>query len=764
MNLQNISIIILTLLPVCGFTENISYTKHIKPIFDKKCIVCHSCYEAPCQLILTHPDGLTRGAIKDPVYDAKRLAPADPSRLFIDAKTTQEWREKDFFTVLKDGDVPSSSTAGLIQELLTMHENNSFKPHSRLPDELGFGLKRENTCPSANELDNYKDKSAYGGMPLGVTGLTDTEHKRIRQWIKQGAVTEPQTIKLSKAERKQISEWEAFLNQKDLRSQLVTRWLYEHLFLAHLHFTDLNQKHFFQIVRSSTPPGKTIQVIATRRPNDHPGKSFYYRLKPVEDTIVFKTHLIFPLAKDTLKKIKDLFLAEKWAIEHLPDYTDTDRSNPFKTFLNIPARARYQFMLDHAEYFVQTFIRGPVCHGQIATDVIRDQFWVFFQAPESDLYITSAEYRDKTSHLMDIAGVEDDLLDGAKTWFTVKEQYDQYSNIRQSAYDKDVNPDFDSIWQGNDNALLTVFRHHDNASVRKGLIGDYPLTVWWMDYPLFERSYYNLVVNFDVFGNIAHQAQTRLYFDLIRNDSERNFLRLLPAKTRQKYLEQWYQGVAKLKLLTSYQEVSTIKQTGIDYKTDQPKREFLQHLLVNFKQINARPDAINRDSRPDSTPKDDINPESKSVTELKRIVSISAEAMPMIKLLPEVSFIRVFNRSGEREIYTLFRNRRHSNVAFMFAEELRYETELDTLSLYPGVLATYPNFIFNIPDNEIDDFVNALIDVKENSELETDIIKKWGVRRTHPNFWELFHDISVYIEEKNPVGAGIMDMGRYENL
>lgn len=38
------------------------------------------------------------------------------------------------------------------------------------------------------------------------------------------------------------------------------------------------------------------------------------------------------------------------------------------------------------------------------------------------------------------------------------------------------------------------------------------------DCPLLERGYYNLVVNFDVFGSVAHQAQTRLYFYPIRND------------------------------------------------------------------------------------------------------------------------------------------------------------------------------------------------------------------------------------------------------
>jgi hypothetical protein len=275
-------------------------------------------------------------------------------------------------------------------------------------------------------------------------------------------------------------------------------------------------------------------------------------------------NVTFALNKGVLKSINTLFLGDDWSIEQLPAYGDDERSNPFHTFAAIPAEARYRFMLEHAEYFVQTFIRGPVCHGQVATDAIRDQFWVFFQDPQRDLYATSARYRNQATPFMAIAGVEQDLLEGAKTWFSVKEQYDVYSEMRQSAYDHpgQAGASVEDIWDGegvNTNALLTVFRHHDNASVRRGLIGDYPLTVWWMDYPLFERSYYNLVVNFDVFGSISHQAQTRLYFDLIRNDAERNFLRLMPKEARQKLMDRWYEGTGQLKLMASYQTVSENK-------------------------------------------------------------------------------------------------------------------------------------------------------------------------------------------------------------
>ena len=41
-----------------------TYQQHIKPIFDSRCVVCHGCYDAPCQLKLTSWDGVARGTSK----------------------------------------------------------------------------------------------------------------------------------------------------------------------------------------------------------------------------------------------------------------------------------------------------------------------------------------------------------------------------------------------------------------------------------------------------------------------------------------------------------------------------------------------------------------------------------------------------------------------------------------------------------------------------------------------------------------------------
>ena len=88
-----------------------SYLEDVRPILDQRCVVCHSCYNAPCQLQLGSYEGLDRGASKQRVYSSSRLSPQDPTRLFMDAHTTEGWRAKGFTSVLENsaaGDFPTN--------------------------------------------------------------------------------------------------------------------------------------------------------------------------------------------------------------------------------------------------------------------------------------------------------------------------------------------------------------------------------------------------------------------------------------------------------------------------------------------------------------------------------------------------------------------------------------------------------------------------------------------------------------------------------
>ncbi|CAI9002939.1 fatty acid cis/trans isomerase [Pseudomonas marginalis] len=742
-----------------GPAPAISYTRDIQPIFTEKCVACHACYDSACQLNLGSAEGAARGATKVPVYDGERSQATPTTRLFYDAFGKQAWQQKGFYSVLD----AQGSQAALMARMLELGHTAALKPNARLPEEIVLGLNRENMCATPGEFNAYAGAHPKEGMPLAVTGLSDQQYQTLQRWLASGAPIDQQGVAPSAREAAQVLQWENLLNAPGARESLVARWLFEHLFIAHLYFEDGEPGHFFQWVRSRTPSGQPIDLINTRRPNDDPGTRVYYRLWPVEGVIVHKTHITYPLSAEKMARVKALFYSGDWQVSALPGYGPGRRANPFETFEAIPAQARYQFMLDNAEYFVRTFIRGPVCRGQIATDVIRDNFWALFQAPDHDLYITDARYRGQATPLLAMPGQNDDVGSVLSLWLEYRDKRNQYEALRRDSYAELPAPSWSTLWAGNDNALLSIFRHFDSASVNKGLIGEVPQTLWLFDYPLLERTYYQLVVNFDVFGNVSHQAQTRLYFDLIRNGAEQNFLRLMPANSRDAFMDDWYQNSGKIKLWLDYEAIDDDTPTALHLDKKDPKRDFANQLLARYGDLNASPDPINRCGGAFCS-RDGIDPALQDAEQaLSRLTSRPAAGLKVIDQLPEATMLRVETARGKRVVYSLLRNRAHSNVAFLLGEAYRYQPGLDTLTLYPGVLSSYPNFMFNIPAQEVPEFVAEMERAKDANRFEK-IVDRWGVRRSHPLFWQYFHDLSQYIRETTPVEEGVLDMNRYENL
>ncbi|KAB0488595.1 Fatty acid cis/trans isomerase (CTI) [Pseudomonas reinekei] len=743
--------------PVSGAA--ISYTRDVQPIFTEKCVACHACYDSPCQLNLGSGEGASRGANKSLVYDGERSQAAAPTRLFYDAVGKRAWQQKGFYSVLD----AQGGQASLMARMLELGHKTPWPPNAKLPEDIVLGLSRENTCAMPAEFDGYASTHPNQGMPLAVTGLTDQQYQTLQRWLASGAPIDEQGLVPSAKESLQVVQWENLLNSPGARQSLVGRWLYEHWFLAHIYFKDGEPGHFFQWVRSRTPTGQPIDMVKTRRPNDDPGSQFYYRLWPVQGVIVHKTHITYPLSAAKMARVKSLFYSGNWQATALPGYGPQSRANPFATFEAIPAQARYQFMLDNAEYFVRTFIRGPVCRGQIATDVIRDNFWALFQAPEHDLYITDPNYRGQATPLLAMPGQNDDVGSVLSLWHDYRDKRNEYEALRRDSYADVPAPSWSTLWAGNDNALLSIFRHFDSAAVTKGLIGEVPQTMWLFDYPLLERTYYQLAVNFDVFGNVSHQAQTRLYFDLIRNGAEQNFLRLMPADSRDDYLDDWYQSSGKFKMWLDYESIDNDKPTALKLDEKDPKRDFAMQLLARYGDLNAKPDPINRcDGAYCSRP--NIDPELQNAEQaLSALTARPAAGLRVIDQLPEATMLRIESSSGTRVVYSLLRNRAHSNVAFLLGESLRYQPGLDTLTIFPGVLSSYPNFMFNIPAREVPAFVAAMENAKDADHFEK-VVERWGIRRSHPQFWQYFHDLSRYIHETEPVEEGVLDMNRYENL
>ena len=752
----------------------VSYEHDVKPVLESRCVVCHACYDAPCQLQLSSYEGAQRGATQKPVYDSSRLEAAPPTRMFIDARSTEEWRARNFFSVLGPRPAQGAAVAAdpLLLYMLALGRAHPFAEGQRLPPEVPLDIDRALSCPTASEFDGYAREHSVGGMPYGMAPLRDEDIRILASWIAQGTPPPPAAAVPASAQR-EVARWESFLNGDSLKERISSRYLYEHWFVAHLRFEGFPSGPFFELVRSRTAPGEAIDVIASVRPYDDPGvERVWYRLRPVASTIVHKTHIVYPLSDAKLQRLRELFLDSDWKPTRMPGYTPEEASNPFLAFDQIPAASRYGYLLDDAQYFIMTFIRGPVCRGQVAVDVIEDQFWVAFVDPSRDLSVKVPGFFEKTAPLLSLPAEHgSDILPG-ELWLEYARKQRKYLEIRESFYDaldpEHQGPALDWIWDGdrkNPNAQLTVFRNFDNATVVKGFMGEIPKTAWVMDYPIFERIYYDLVAGFDIYGNLSHQVATRLYMDHLRMQSENLFLSFLPADAREAIRASWYVGATRNLTYALTDRLRALDHgTQIPYKTADVKTELLKLMIAQAGPAAGPPDWINRCSKPPCDRPGASVIERDVERELQRVASVTGEFVP---LLPEVALLRVrvpMDATGERDlVYSLVHNDAHTNVAFMFGEDKRRLPADDTLSVMRGHFGSYPNFIFEVEAGKLPEFVEALLAMRSDADLER-FVGSHGIRRTSARFWETTDWLHADLRRRDPSGAGLYDFGRYGNL
>ncbi len=741
------------------------YWRDVKPVLDQRCVVCHACFDAPCQLNLTAFEGVERGANHDEiVYAAARLKAADPTRLFIDAASTAGWRTKGFYSVLDDSPPvsPEAARAGLMLRLLAQKRQHPQPDAMPLGKDFALGTDRKQECPAPAEYGKFGKRFALWGMPYALPDLADDEYATLTGWLLRGApYREP--APLPGAALRRVADWEDFLNGTTTKQRLMSRYLYEHLFLAHFYFTDGDSRQFFRFVRSRTAPGQPIDVIATRRPFDDPGtEAVWYRLEPIHAAIVAKTHMPYALNAAKMERFRQLFLAPDFQVTALPGYAPQVAGNPFIAFEALPVDSRYRFMLDDAEYFIRGFMQGPVCRGQVAVNVIEDRFWVVFANPDSPLTERSGSFLASQSDNLRLPDEGATSPLGLLSWRKYRDLQKKYLLAKQ-AYLQDAMAttkiDLNLIWDGdgqggekNSNAALTLFRHNDNASVIRGLFGPPPKTAWVISYPLFERIHYLLVAGFDVYGTTAEQLDTRLYMDFMRMEGEFNFIALLPKSSREKVRDYWYRDADdSVREYVYGSRISLEGDTDIRYVTDDPRVELLEMLRTRLKPVmDVRHElAGDRDA------------------EVRRgLEPLAALRGTPVSLLPEVAFLSVVPAPGAAAeaggVYSLVKDTAHSNVASLFREEKRLIPAEDQLSLARGFIGAYPNAFFQVTRQELPAFSAAVAGLQSEADYRA-LVARFGIDRTSPRFWPNSDALARAYTKLEPVDAGIFDYGRLEN-
>jgi hypothetical protein len=735
---------------------DVDYWMDVKPVIEQRCVVCHACYDAACQLKMSSIEGIERGASAEIVYNQSRLKMAEPMRLFEDAQSVDEWRSMGFHPVLNEyGDsVEANREAGVMHQILKLKEQNPLPQDKLLADSFDLSLSRKQFCAQSATFDEYADKYPLWGMPYGLPAIATEEQTTLLHWLEQGA-TYTARPPLAAPFVDVISEWEAFLNDDSLKMQLASRYVYEHLFLTHLYFPELDNRKFFKLVRSRTPPGEAVDLIATRRPYNDPGVDrVYYRIIEELAAVVVKTHMPYALTDTRMSSWQEWFVAADYRVQALPSYAEENASNPFRTFDDMPVESRYRFMLDEAQNTIMSFIKGPVCRGQVALNVINDHFWVFFTDPE----------QAKLNHIEDfLAGQTDNLELPASTEniyrpITHWRRYAKQQTALLAAMDQHLSEVFvgdkrvslDQVWDGdgvNDNAALTVFRHFDSATVEKGLIGKPPKTAWLIGYELLERIHYLLSAGYDVYGNVGHQMVTRVYMDFLRMEGEANFLMLLPTEARQREREYWYReahdDVVKYMVLPRFESQMRL---AIDYQTKDEKNELfgllrkrLEPVLPTMHDLAASADPLVKASL---GPLEDLQGEP-------------------ITLMPQTVFVEISADTGKHYV-TLVRNNAHLNITSLFGEQKRRVPEEDTLSVIPGFIGAYPNAFFSVPAKDLEHFASSIASMRTEADY-TKLLDNYGVRRTNPTFWQQSDAFHAAFEKNAPIAYGIFDYGRLEN-
>jgi hypothetical protein len=730
------------------------YYRDVKPILDRRCLVCHGGYDAPCRLRLDSPEGLARGAAQAGLHDEAKM-PGPLTRLFVDARDVAEWRDKGFHPVLNEGtaDPAANLQNSVLYRMLALKREHPL-PEGRLPADFDTSRQRRNGCPQTADFADYAATRPLQGMPFALPGLDDDEFGALSRWLESGAkvaALPPLAADLQKA----VTDWERFLNNEDLKSRLMSRYVYEHLFLADLYFGAREPRQFFKLVRSRTPSGQPIDVIASRRPFDDPNvPRVFYRLQPVHASIVAKTHLPYLLDERRMARWREWFLRANYSIDRLPSYAAEVADNPFVAFAALPVQSRYRFMLDDAAFFLGGFAKGPAVRSRAALSVLHDQFWVAFVSPDVPTLPDSEFLARESGNLrLPAEAAVQPLGNGQwQRYADLQAQHlaarDRYQRERSGA---PAAVTLDTLWSGdgvNPAAALTVFRHGDNASVVEGLVGNTPRTAWVMDYPMLERLHYLLVAGFDAYGDSSHQLSTRLYLDFLRMEGEANFLAFLPKAGREAERNSWYQGATSKLRDAVYRKADLYRQeTGVHYRSKTPKREFFEMLRARLGPAGSRHYVL-----------DSPDLEAPTRAALRKIAGM--RGWPA-SYLPELTYLRLVIRGAPDQVFTLIHNVDRNNVAMPLLKQAQGRPRLDSVTLVPGIVGAYPNAIWVVKDSELPALARRLATLNGNAaylRLEREV----AISRTNPKFWQHSDWLHNIYREREPIGWGVLDFSRYD--
>jgi len=293
-----------------------------------------------------------------------------------------------------------------------------------------------------------------------------------------------------------------------------------------------------------------------------------------------------------------------------------------------------------------------------------------------------------------------------------------------------------------------------------------------LDYSVLERIHYLLVAGFDVYGNLGHQLNTRLYMDFLRTEGEDYFLSFLPAKDRRVIRDSWYHGIRRGDKDISGAKAWMDMNFVIGYQSDQPQQELYHHLEKYLGSLAGK-DSINRCDQPsclatDRTTADKKTTDKVTIGQVNKVMQKAAKMHGLIMaVLPDLAFVRVEmgGRPEEDMAFSFISDKAYKSVSSMFEDEKildRRDYVLDKQTVVPWLEGSYPNFFYSVKLESLDDFITTYSAITNRQQYEI-FIARYGIRRTDERFWQLSDWFNAEYRREQPELAGVFDLNRYQN-
>lgn len=783
------------------------YLGDVQPLLGKRCVSCHGCTDAPCQLKLNSFESLDRGATSVSYFALRLLEAPFPD--------TSQNPPSFHPVVARGGD--DNLRQSLLHAYISAGLDNqagdsSFHPRRMWTLQRDLRRSRKHACVSdIDSFNDYMELNPGAGMPLGLPALARPEYRTLETWIAAGSpgpLAATAEVLRQPAQPTVLRQWEQLLNRGDNKTRLVARYLFEHVFATHIHFDEMPGE-FYRLVRAATPPGSIdVDELVTPLPTDRPPQeTFYYRFKKITALISRKDHTVWRVSAATLEYLDKLFLQTSWGIpDHELRPVSWEHSSPFANFAQIPATLRYRFMLDNARTLIDAMVRSSACIGRTATYAISDHFWIFFLRPESDVSSGAANFRLGDDAWQALAANQERFLSllKARDHYEANRVYTaSYENALRQELAAQVRQGrravpglgLTDLWNGdrvNPNAWLTVLRHDASASVHSGHRGGLPQTIWVLNYANFERIFYNLVVDFKFWGGLSHKIVTWQAMSQHRLEGEDLFLSLLPEAARTE-LRKYFSGNLNLparpltgligkplvgRKISKLIELYPMLSLGRPALTPLPGREradleFL-HLLREYmgSRISGT-DVLNYSDR-QQTYSLQLDYETRPLQAIKTLRDWEREAAGVLAdrgrrglapVLPGITYIRVGDER-ERRVYSLISNRGYLAHELLFSEKQLRDRSRDTLSLYPGMIGDYPEMFLDVPLSGAEAFLRRLQGVTaDNAAAVLAAIRDdFAITRDSTAFWPFVDWLHEYMVSNagDYIGAGILDLSEFD--